>query len=176
MQVFDVTRKQTYQHLTDWYKELREFCETIPCIVVRFRVPPTPYTLHSPQHTSSPLAQVANKIDIDPRVTSKEFKFAKRNNLPFFYVSAADGTNVVAVTQSCFFGAPLLTPEHISLFPQTFEQSIKEAIKSKESDGDFVGDVMNLLEEVGASLTCRELIFMLLALAAHLAAHLVHIL
>jgi Rab-like protein 2 len=41
--------------------------------------------------------QVANKIDIDPRVTSKEFKFAKRNNLPFFYVSAADGTNVVAV-------------------------------------------------------------------------------
>ena len=55
--VFDVTRKQTYQHLTDWYKELREFCETIPCIVV------------------------ANKIDIDPRVTSKEFKFAKRNNL-----------------------------------------------------------------------------------------------
>jgi hypothetical protein len=38
----------------------------------------------------------------------------------------------------------------VSFYCQTFEESIKAAIKSKESDGDFVGDVMNLLEEVGA--------------------------
>ena len=42
--VFDVTRKQTYQHLTQWYEELREAAEQIPCILV------------------------ANKIDIDYNV------------------------------------------------------------------------------------------------------------
>ena len=71
--VFDVTRKITYQHLADWYRELREFCEGIPCVLV------------------------ANKIDVDYNVTRKEFKFASKHNLPFFFVSAADGTNVVKV-------------------------------------------------------------------------------
>jgi Rab-like protein 2 len=71
--VFDVTRKMTYQHLTDWYRELREYCDGIPCVLV------------------------ANKIDVDYNVTRKEFKFAKKHNLPFFFVSAADGTNVVKV-------------------------------------------------------------------------------
>lgn len=43
--VFDVTRKVTYQHLADWYKELREHCENIPCVLV------------------------ANKIDVDYNVS-----------------------------------------------------------------------------------------------------------
>ena len=43
--VFDVTRKITYQHLSDWYKELREHCENIPCVLV------------------------ANKIDVDYNVS-----------------------------------------------------------------------------------------------------------
>jgi hypothetical protein len=30
-------------------------------------------------------------------VTRKEFKFAAKHNLPFFFVSAADGTNIVKV-------------------------------------------------------------------------------
>ena len=42
--VFDVTRKITYQHLSDWFKELREYCNDIPCILV------------------------ANKIDVDYQV------------------------------------------------------------------------------------------------------------
>ena len=71
--LFDVTRKVTYQHLADWYKELREYCENIPVVLV------------------------ANKIDVDYNVTRKEFKFASKHNLPFFFVSAADGTNVVKV-------------------------------------------------------------------------------
>lgn len=58
---FDVTRKITYQHLNDWYAELREYCADVPCIVV------------------------ANKIDVDYAVTKKEFKFASKNNLPFFF-------------------------------------------------------------------------------------------
>ena len=77
--VFDVTRKQTYQHLTQWYEELREAAEQIPCILV------------------------ANKIDIDPRVTNKNFKFAAKNNLDFHFASAADGTNIVQVCEFSFF-------------------------------------------------------------------------
>ena len=45
------------------------------------------------------------------QVTKKEFKFASRHNLPFFFVSAADGTNVVKV----------------------FHQAIREAISYKQS-------------------------------------------
>ena len=31
------------------------------------------------------------------KVTSKSFNFASKRNLPFYFVSAADGTNVVSV-------------------------------------------------------------------------------
>ena len=42
--VFDVTRKQTYINLKQWYSELRQYCESIPCLLV------------------------GNKIDVDYRV------------------------------------------------------------------------------------------------------------
>ena len=71
--VFDVTRKPTYVHLKKWYKELRDYCPDIPCILV------------------------ANKVDVDYLVTKKAFKFPSEHNLPFFFVSSADGTNVVKV-------------------------------------------------------------------------------
>ncbi|KAL4665976.1 hypothetical protein H8959_000927 [Pygathrix nigripes] len=51
--------------------ELREFRPEIPCIVV------------------------ANKIDADINATQKSFNFAKKFSLPLYFVSAADGTNVV---------------------------------------------------------------------------------
>ena len=59
---------------------------------------------------------MANKIDVDYNVTRKEFKFAAKHNLPFFFVSAADGTNVVKV----------------------FQSAILEAKRFKESGGDFL--------------------------------------
>lgn len=71
--VFDVTRKQTYVNISHWYEEFRQHCKTVPCIVV------------------------ANKIDVDYMVTRKTFKFPIKHNLPFFFVSSADGTNVVKV-------------------------------------------------------------------------------
>mmetsp|Transcript_25423 Transcript_25423/g.51303 ORF Transcript_25423/g.51303 Transcript_25423/m.51303 type:complete len:222 (+) Transcript_25423:141-806(+) len=71
--VFDVTRKQTYINLKHWYKELRTYCPNIPCILV------------------------ANKVDVDYMVTRKDFKFPREHNIPFFFVSSADGTNVVKV-------------------------------------------------------------------------------
>ena len=47
--------------------------------------------------TEIPVLCIANKIDFDPEAVSKKFAFASRHNLPFFYVSAADGTNVVRI-------------------------------------------------------------------------------
>ena len=68
---------------------------------------------------------VANKIDVDYNVTRKEFKFASKHNLPFFFVSAADGTNVVKV----------------------FQSAIMEAKRFKESGGDLIDNVLDLLTD-----------------------------
>jgi hypothetical protein len=43
------------------------------------------------------------------QVTAKAFKFPEQHNLPFFFVSAADGTNVVKV----------------------FEQAVEEAVRHR---------------------------------------------
>lgn len=95
--VFDVTRKATYQHLSTWFEELRSACGRIPCICV------------------------ANKIDMNYKVTAKTFKFPEQHNLPFYFVSAADGTNVVKV------------------FEQAIEDAVhhRDRIKQQIESGDF---------------------------------------
>eukprot|EP00118_Oscarella_pearsei_P009711 m.56677 g.56677 ORF g.56677 m.56677 type:complete len:227 (+) comp34631_c0_seq1:38-718(+) len=98
--VFDVTRKVTYKNLGIWYKELRNYRPEIPCILV------------------------ANKIDADMSMTQKSFNFPKKYKLPFYFVSASDGSNVVKV----------------------FKEAIKAAIIYKESSTDFVDEVMRELE------------------------------
>ena len=69
--VFDATRKITYENLKVWYSEMRSHCPHIPCIVI------------------------ANKIDLDPRTTKRSYKYIEELKVPFNFVSAADGTNVV---------------------------------------------------------------------------------
>ncbi|XP_043944551.1 rab-like protein 2A [Protopterus annectens] len=98
--VFDVQRKITYKNLSIWYKELREYRPEIPCIVV------------------------ANKIDADMKVTQKSFNFAKKMGLPLYFVSAADGTNVVKL----------------------FRDAIKLAVSYKNNSNDFMDEVMRELE------------------------------
>jgi Rab-like protein 2 len=44
-----------------------------------------------------PCFLIANKIDVNLAVTNQKFKFAESNGLPLYYVSAADGTNVVKI-------------------------------------------------------------------------------
>lgn len=39
-------------------------------------------------------------ISVDYKVTQKSFNFGKKHNMPFYFVSAADGTNVVKVSIS----------------------------------------------------------------------------
>ncbi len=65
------------------------------------------------------------QIDVDYNVTRKEFKFANKHNLPFFFCSAADGTNVVKV----------------------FENAVAEAYKFKQSGGDMMAEMLSLLGE-----------------------------
>mmetsp|Transcript_7223 Transcript_7223/g.18430 ORF Transcript_7223/g.18430 Transcript_7223/m.18430 type:complete len:206 (+) Transcript_7223:98-715(+) len=99
---FDVTRKATYQHLPQWLAELRQYAENIPVLCV------------------------ANKIDVDMKVTQKSFSFPKKNKLPFQFCSAADGTNVVSV----------------------FESIIQMAFDYKTSgEQDFIAEVLDLLDE-----------------------------
>ncbi|XP_075284591.1 rab-like protein 2B [Opisthocomus hoazin] len=98
--VFDVQRKVTYKNLNIWYKELREFRPEIPCLVG------------------------ANKIDADTKVTQKSFNFARKFSLPFYFVSAADGTNVVKL----------------------FNDAIKLAVAYKQNSADFMDEVMRELE------------------------------
>jgi len=99
---FDVTRKVTYKNMEMWYKEMRHYCPDVPVIVL------------------------ANKVDADPAMAKKKFNFAQTHNLPFFCVSAADGTNVVRV----------------------IKEAIKLAIMCKEEPADEVmAEIWNLLRE-----------------------------
>ncbi|XP_069764143.1 RAB, member of RAS oncogene family-like 2 [Narcine bancroftii] len=98
--VFDVQRKITYKNLSNWYTELRESRPEIPCVIV------------------------ANKIDADLKITQKSFNFAKKHGLPFYFVSAADGTNVVKL----------------------FRDTIKLAVSYKQNTSDFMDEVMRELE------------------------------
>jgi Rab-like protein 2 len=60
---------------------------------------------------------IQTQSDDDPTSTQKRFPFAVKHNLPFHFVSAADGTNVVRI----------------------FEDAIGLAIKNKENPTDEVG-------------------------------------
>ncbi|XP_055251149.1 rab-like protein 2B isoform X2 [Moschus berezovskii] len=99
--VFDVQRKITYRNLSTWYAELREFRPEIPCIVV------------------------ANKID-DMKMTQRSFNFARKFSLPLYFVSAADGTNVVKL----------------------FNDAIRLAVSYKQNSRDFMDEVLQELENI----------------------------
>jgi Rab-like protein 2 len=99
---FDVTRKPTYKHLEDWYTEL---------------------TMHRP---GLPVIVCANKIDLDLKAAKRSYAFAEKRNLPIKFVSASDGTNVVAA----------------------FEEIVRLAVQFKESGPqDFIAEVLELINE-----------------------------
>ena len=67
------------------------------------------------------------QIDIDERATQRQYKFVEELGVPFNFVSAANGTNVV----------------------QIFKDALDMAIKYKEDPNkdDFMNDVLDLLKE-----------------------------
>ncbi|XP_014663761.1 PREDICTED: rab-like protein 2A [Priapulus caudatus] len=98
--VFDVSRKVTYKNLPMWLKELRDYRPEIPCLCA------------------------ANKIDVDYKITQKSFNFAKKQGMPFYFVSASDGTNVVKL----------------------FRDAINAAVSYKNNSTDYMDEVMRELE------------------------------
>lgn len=82
---------------------MRQHCPSIPCIVI------------------------ANKIDIDERATQRRYKFVEELGVPFNFVSAANGTNVV----------------------QIFRDALDMAIEYKNNPNkdDFMSEVMDLLKD-----------------------------
>ena len=73
--VFDATRKETYQHLDEWHKQLIDQRGKIPVIVV------------------------VNKIDLAPGMAKKTFKWPQEHGYPVYFTSAAKGANVVRAFQ-----------------------------------------------------------------------------
>lgn len=101
--VFDATRKITYDNLKIWYNEMRHHCPHIPVLCI------------------------ANKIDLDPRTTQRSYKYIENLQIPFNFVSAADGTNVVKI----------------------FRDSLELAInyKANPPKDDFMAEVLELIGE-----------------------------
>ena len=114
--VFDVTRKVTYKNLETWYSELV-----------------------AQRGIKMPLIVVANKIDMDPSRANKSFGFVdkhrlerggKETDLPFYFVSAADGSNVVSI----------------------FQQAIELGLEYKKqleagNGGTFVDEILQFIDE-----------------------------
>ncbi|CAF0742495.1 unnamed protein product [Adineta steineri] len=100
--IFDATRKVTYKNLERWYTELRDIRPHIPCLCA------------------------VNKIDSAMEVTKKSFSFPKKHDMPLYFVSAADGTNVVRL----------------------FRDAIRLANAYRSGDtGDFIDQIMRELED-----------------------------
>nr|XP_060161797.1 rab-like protein 2B isoform X4 [Globicephala melas] len=108
--VFDVQRKITYKNLSTWYAELREFRPEIPCIVVANKI------------DDRPMSYLLSTADI--KMTQKSFSFARKFSLPLYFVSAADGTNVVKL----------------------FSDAIRLAVSYKQNSRDFMDEVLQELE------------------------------
>ncbi|KDR11104.1 rab-like protein 2A [Zootermopsis nevadensis] len=100
--VFDATRKVTYKNLATWYQELRQYRPHIPVFCA------------------------ANKIDANMDVTQKAFAFPQKHNIPLYYVSASDGTNVVKL----------------------FRDAIQSAVKYKKNPSDVTDQIIEELERI----------------------------
>ena len=74
--IFDVTRKETFGKAEKWFKELNQFCENNPNIIL-----------------------VGNKIDLPERqITNEEsIELASKYKSPFLEVSALNGDNVDSI-------------------------------------------------------------------------------
>ncbi|CAF2095215.1 unnamed protein product [Rotaria magnacalcarata] len=100
--IFDATRKVTYKNLDRWYTELRDIRPHIPCLCA------------------------VNKIDSAMEVTKKSFSFPKKHDMPLYFVSAANGTNVVRL----------------------FRDAIRVALAYQSGDTeDFIDQILRELED-----------------------------
>ncbi|XP_008067171.1 rab-like protein 2A isoform X4 [Carlito syrichta] len=124
--VFDVQRKVTYRNLSTWYAELREFRPEIPCIVVANKIDGGAIPLPECQHSVSTFSTHFLLLAWDISMTQKNFNLAKKLSLPMYFVSAADGTNVVKL----------------------FNDAIRLAVSYKQNSQDFMDEILQELENL----------------------------
>jgi len=110
--VFD-DRQITYKNLEKWYNELQTYRQGIPAIVICNKI--------------KYLDTIINLfISVDMEVTKVTFNFATKRELPLYYASAADGTNVV----------------------KAFTDALRLAKKCRDNpEKEFVDDVLELLKD-----------------------------
>ena len=105
----------TYKNLSTWYTELRQYRPAIPAVLG------------------------ANKIDENMEVTTKNFAFAGKNDLPLYYVSAADGTNVVKMFR-------WKLEKNIIEQVYYFRDAIDAAVKYKDNPTDIDDQILEELD------------------------------
>ena len=69
-------------------------------------------------------------LSVDYKITQKNFNFANKHNLPFYYVSAADGTNVVKVN-NIFIQNLIVLTENVFVIHQ-FKLSLIKSCRTHE--------------------------------------------
>ena len=70
---------------------------------------------------------------VNPEMTKRKYAFADNNNLPIYFTSAADGTNVVKVTHGV---------------NQIFREALKLALENKKNpSGNFVCDALDMMRD-----------------------------
>lgn len=107
--VFDLKRKESYKNLGMWYEEMRKMCKDIPCILVANKIDGKNSKfsffkffrkiIFSIFLFFSIFRKKIKRMSARPDMAKRKFGFATKHNLPFYFTSAADGTNVVKVRQ-----------------------------------------------------------------------------
>ncbi|XP_023077952.1 rab-like protein 2B isoform X6 [Piliocolobus tephrosceles] len=90
------------------------------------------YALTLYKHTTTVDGKTILVADIN--ATQKSFHFAKKFSLPLYFVSAADGTNVVKVWSTAEVASKL------------FNDAIRLAVSYKQNSQDFMDEIFQELE------------------------------
>ena len=80
-------------------------------------------------------------------VTKKNFGFCTKNDIPLYYVSASDGTNVVKVSW-VFNRVTEQRNEQLQLLFQMFNDAIAKATEYKKNPTDIEDQILDELERM----------------------------
>lgn len=127
--MFDVTSRQTYKDVANWYRDIIRVCDNIPIVLC------------------------GNKIDVkDRKVKPKNVTFHRKKNLQYFEISAKSNYNfekpflwlaqkLTGAPNLQFVAAPVLAAEEVVIddaYKKRMEEELVEAAaKPLEDDEDF---------------------------------------
>jgi len=119
--MFDVTARETYKNVPNWYKDLTRVCEGIPIVLC------------------------GNKVDIkDRKVRPGQVVFHRKKNLNYYDISAKSNYNYekpfLSIARKLlkqdslnFVEAPALHPAEVHVDPETLRQYERELAAAKDT-------------------------------------------